>query len=229
MKNSIKVLAVLVAIAMICVLALPLAACDKNTDDGTITDMIGRKVSIVPGSYSRIVCIGAGALRLYAYLGDTDKLVGVEDIDNLSLSSRPRMFDNVARPYVMAIGDSLTALPSAGVGGPNAQSAEAEKILLCNPDLVISEYEDADKENTLQEQLGVPVVTVKYGSKGVFDANVQGSLTLLGKILGKEEKAATLCAFINAQKAEIERRTANVEGGPSVYLCGLGNWGTTNH
>ena len=32
----------------------------------TVTDMIGRSVSIIPGSYKRVVCIGAGALRMYA-------------------------------------------------------------------------------------------------------------------------------------------------------------------
>ena len=46
----------------------------------TVTDMIGRDVTIVPGSYSRVVCIGAGALRMYSYIGDVALLAGVEDI-----------------------------------------------------------------------------------------------------------------------------------------------------
>ena len=33
----------------------------------TVTDMIGREVEIIPGSYQRVVCIGAGALRMYSY------------------------------------------------------------------------------------------------------------------------------------------------------------------
>ena len=90
-------------------------------------------------------------------------------------------------------------------------------------------YEDADKANALQEQLGVPVVTVSSGSKGVFDERARTSLTLLGKVLGKEDKATTLCNYILAQKAELEARTADVQDGPSVYICGLGNWGKTNH
>ena len=71
------------------------------------------------------------------------------------------MFDSVARPYVMAYSESFNKLPSCGVGGPNAQTAEAEKILSCDPDIVISEYEDVEKENALYEQLGVPVITFK--------------------------------------------------------------------
>lgn len=135
----------------------------------TITDMIGREVTVTPGSYKRVVCIGAGALRMYSYIGDVSLLCGVEDIDNTTLDERPKMFDSVARPYVLAFGGTFSALPSCGVGGPNAQAAEAEKILSCNPDIVISEYEDVDKENALQEQLGVPVVTLKAGPNGVFD------------------------------------------------------------
>lgn len=64
----------------------------------TVTDMIGRELELTPGSYQRVVCIGAGALRLYSYVGDVSLLCGVEDIDNTTLSERPQMFDGVARP-----------------------------------------------------------------------------------------------------------------------------------
>ena len=40
----------------------------------TITDMIGREVTVIPGSYKRVVCIGAGALRMYSYIGDVSLL-----------------------------------------------------------------------------------------------------------------------------------------------------------
>ena len=197
----------------------------------TITDMIGREVTIVPGSYKRVVCIGAGALRMYSYIGDVSLLCGVEDIDNTSLAERPKMFDSVARPYVLAYGDTFNTLPSCGVGGPMAQTAEAEKILSCNPDIVISEFEDVEKEDALQEQLGVPVITLKAGSKGVFDGAFYGSMELLGTVFGEEEKAAALVSYVQDQAAEIIARTVAIpeEEKPSVYVCGLGNWGTTDH
>ena len=208
-------------------------AAAESAADGevTVTDMIGREVTVVPGSYKRVVCIGAGALRMYSYIGDVSLLAGVEDIDNVSLSERPMMFDSVARPYVLAYGDVFSTLPSCGVGGPMAQTAEAEKILSCNPDIVISEFEDVEKENALQEQLGVPVITLKAGSKGVFDDAFYGSMTLLGQIFGEEDKAAALNKYVQDQAAEITARTAGIaeEDKPSVYVCGLGNWGTTDH
>ena len=197
----------------------------------TVTDMIGREVTVIPGSYKSVVCIGAGALRMYSYIGDVTLLGGVEDIDNTTLEDRPKMFDAVARPYVLAFGDVFNTLPSCGVGGPQAQTAEAEKILSCDPDIVISEYEDVEKENALQEQLGVPVITLKVGSKGVFDDAFFGSMELLGKVFDREERAQTLVEFVESEAAEISGRTAGIadEDKPSVYVCGLGNWGTTNH
>ena len=197
----------------------------------TVTDMIGREVTVTPGSYKSVVCIGAGALRMYSYIGDVALLGGVEDIDNTTLEDRPKMFDAVARPYVLAFGDVFNTLPSCGVGGPQAQTAEAEKILSCTPDIVISEYEDVEKEDALQEQLGVPVITLKAGAKGVFDDAFSGSMELLGKVFDREEKAQTLVEFVKSEAAEISSRTASIaeEDKPSVYVCGLGNWGTTNH
>ena len=211
-----------------------LSSCNSassSEEETYVIDSVARKVAVKKGAYKKIVCIGAGALRLYSYVGDVSLLAGVEDIDNESLDSRPKMFDGVARPYFIAHHEEFAKLPSCGVGGPNAQSAEAEKILSCSPDLILSEYEDADKANALQEMVGVPVLTFGYGSKGVFDDKVKDSLTLLGEVLGKEEKASKLISYIASEKEEISKRTENVkeEDKPSVYICGLGNWGTTSH
>ena len=242
MKKS-KLIKKLTACLMVVISIMALCSCSAgttakdNTAAGneiteiTISDMIGRKVTVKPQSYTRVVCIGAGALRMYSYVGDVSLLCGVEDIDNTALNERPKMFDQVARPYVMAYGDVFTHLPSCGVGGPNAQTAEAEKILSCDPDIVISEYEDVEKEDALQQQFGVPVITLKAGADGVFDTSFKESMELLGKIFGSSDKADKLVSYIDEQKQQITERTAAIkeEDKPSVYICGLGNWGTTNH
>ena len=225
----------LISLIMAAVLLLSLCACGVQgaPDDGdvSVTDMVGREVNINPGTYKRVVCIGAGALRMYCYIGDASALAGVEDIDNTTLAERPAMFDSVARPYVLAYGETFNSLPSCGVGGPMAQSAEAEKILACDPDIVISEFEDKDKSDALQEQLGVPVITLSAGSKGVFDEKFYGSMELLGKVFGKEAKAEALVTYVKDEAAAISARVADIPESekPSVYICGLGNWGTTDH
>jgi len=242
----------LIAILLTFALLLSVCACGKQETAGTVppetieetpaeteaasaeitvTDMIGREVTVTPGGYKRVVCVGAGALRMYSYIGDVNLLCGVEDIDNTTLSERPMMFDSVARPYVLAYGDVFSTLPSCGVGGPMAQAAEAEKILACDPDIVISEFEDVEKEDALQEQLGVPVITLKVGAKGVFDEVFADSMALLGTVFGKEERAAQLVQFVTEEATAIEARVADIpeDSKPGVYVCGLGNWGTTDH
>ena len=224
----------LISLLLAMLLMLSLCACAEPASPAgelVVTDMIGREVAVNPGSYRKVVCVGAGALRMYSYIGDISLLAGVEDIDNTSLTERPKMFDSVARPYVLAFEEAFHALPSCGVGGPMAQAAEAEKILSCGADIVISEFEDVDKANALQDQLGIPVITLSAGSKGVFDEKFAGSLELLGKIFGKEERAASLVKFVAEEQAAIEARVADIPDAdkPGVYICGLGNWGTTNH
>lgn len=215
------------------VLSILLSGCNmvnsSTNNEIEVVDMINRKVNIKAGSYSRVVCIGAGALRMYSYIGDVNKLCGVEDIDNDSLANRPKMFDSVSRPYFIANKDVFNKLPSCGVGGPNAQSAEAEKILSCNPDIIISEYEDVSKADALQKQVGVPVITLRYGSKGIFDDNVKNSLSLLGKVFNQENRANELNNYINNEKETISNRVKNVTEKKKVYICGLGNWGTTDY
>ena len=56
-------------------------------------------------------------------------------------------------------------------------------------------------------------------------------MELLGKVFGKEEKAAALVEYVQDQQNQIAARVADIseEDKPSVYICGLGNWGTTDH
>lgn len=214
-----------------------ISSCNKGIQgeesDVIVEDLIGRSVCVNPGNYKRVVCIGAGALRLYSYVGDINLVCAVEDIDNYTLESRPKMFDQAPRPYFMANKEYFSTLPSCGVGGPQAQSAEAEKILSCNPDIVVSEYSDVDSANSLQEKLGVPVITLSYGNKGVFDENITKSLTLLGNVFDRKTKSQSLIDYINNEKENIsevsEKASQEATETKNVYICGLGNWGTTNY
>ena len=230
-KRLFAVLLVVAVLFTLCACGQEAPVQNNNPQVVTVTDMIGREVDVVPGSYQRVVCVGAGALRMYSYIGDARLLAGVEDIDNTTLAERPQMFDSVARPYVLAYEEIFNTLPSCGVGGPMAQAAETEKILSCQPDIVISEFEDVDKSNALQEQLGIPVITLSAGAKGVFDEKFFGSMSLLGTVFDREDRAQEIITFVEDQSAAIKAKVLPIaeEEKPSVYICGLGNWGTTNH
>lgn len=217
----------------VALLSLLLVGCSDQTETGSetqaktieVTDMIGRKNTISLEASKRVVCIGAGALRLYSYLGDKENLVAVEDIER---SVGSNVFEKVSRPYYDINKEYYKTLPSCGKGGPQAQQAEAEKILSVAPSLIISEYGDVSKADALQEQVGVPVVVVSYGKKSVFDDNVKNSLTLLGQVLGKEEKATRLNAYIQDSETELKGKAQGVaeEDKKSIYIGCLGNWGT---
>ena len=77
----------------------------------------------------------------------------------------------------------------------------------------------------------MPVVTLMTGPDSMFDERFNESVRLLGTIFEESEKAETLIGFIAAERAGIETRTVDIaeEDKPAVYICGLGNWGTTNH
>lgn len=231
MKNIYKKIVVLVLSTLMIFSTVSLFGCQNkdDTDEITITDMMGREVSLTPSKDLKVVCIGAGALRLFTYVGNTKNLVGVEDIDNESIESRPKMFDGVARPYFIAYKDDFKGLKSCGVGGPQSQTIETEKILACNPDIIISEYGDVANADNLQNTIKKPVVCLSYGNNGVFDAKAKESILLLGKIF-KEEKAETLVDYINSSENEFKDAVKDVENSEKkVYICGLGNWGTTDH
>ena len=209
------------------VMGLTLVSCNKETTIEklkpiTVTDMIGRTVTVDLNNNDRVVCIGAGALRLYSYIGDMNKLVGAEDIDR---SVNANIFEGAPRPYYDLHKELLSTLPTVGIGGPRNQSAEAEKIIATTPNLIISEYEDETAANTLQEKVGVPVVVVKYGSKSVFSEELTQTLTLLGKVLNKNERAAELIKYIADSKADLESRAERATSSKSIYIGCLGNWG----
>lgn len=218
----------LIILCLVSILTMSSCFDAKHNDGIVITDAIGREVTVNPGTYNRIACIGAGALRLYSYIGDVNKLCAVEDIDNEGLTDRPKMFDAVARPYFIAHKDVFKNLATCGVGGPMAQRIEDEKLLAVGPDLIISLYEDASLAKALEQKVGAPVITLRYGTKGVFDEALADSISLLGKVLALDSKAQTLLNFINDEKEAIENRVKDSVPTKKAYICGLGNWGTTN-
>ena len=210
-----------------------LSACAKidNNEENTITvtDGIGRTVSLDPNKISKVVCVGAGALRYYSYIEGAKRLAGVEDIDNQSLRSETSPFSGVARPYYDACKDEFDSLPTVGQGGPMHQSPELEKLAATSPDLIISDYETEEQASKMEEVTGAKVFTVKYGSKGVFDDNFSTTLISLGTILNQSSRAKELVDYINKSKEEITNSTSSSAKEKNVYIGGIGNWGQKDY
>lgn len=218
-----KLLSVLTVILMF----FTLTSCNKNESKDevkTYKDMLNRTVEVTKKP-SRIVCIGAGALRLYSYIGDVDLLCGVEDIDK---TNTPVMNNLSVRPYQLALAETIDKLPSCGVGGPKAQHPEAEKILSCKPDLVISLMNDIKEINELQNNIKVPVIVLDYGKTEAFDQKLYDSLTLLGDVLDKEDRANKVVDYIKGVEKELKDITNNIKEDekPSIYLACHAHWGS---
>lgn len=198
---------------------------EEESDYYEITDLRNRLVK-VPYDVNRVVCIGASALRLYSYVGDMTKLVGVENFEKGTVAP--------VRPYRYAYQDYFVTLPSIGEGGPNG-SANAEAILNVNPDVVFSLYDSVTDMDTLEKQLGIPVICLSYGGSDPFSEQVYTSLSLIGKIINNEQRANEVINYIKEIKNDLNTRTINYQNTnqKTVYLAcntynrGKGSFGDT--
>ena len=190
---------------------------EEEAGDKVVTDLLGREVT-VPNNPQRIVCIGAGALRLYSYVGDLSKLAGVENVEKTDSTYGTNL---AIRPYKEVNQEVFDNLQDCGKGGPKNQTAEPEAIIECNPDLIISLMSlDKDGADTLQQQTGTPVIQLSYGSNVISGEPIVKSIELLGKVLNKETRATEIINYMTELKTDINNRTKDIAEAskPSVYL-----------
>ena len=192
----------------------------------TVTDMFNRQHTKDTNAINRVVCVGAGALRLYTYVGDMSKIVAVEEIE--SKASMSAKFVS-KRPYQVAYNDQFVSLINAhktvGAGGPLAQSLAIDAIWEQEPDIVFSCLTlSADDLATAEQQLGCPIISLKYGAEKAFSQEIIQSIQLVGKIMNSEAKATTLTNYMSSLKTDLASKTQ--PNGKSVFLACNSNWGT---
>ncbi len=200
-----------------------LAGCAPRSEDAAAavreaTDCLGRRVAL-PAKVERVACIGAGALRLYCYVGEVERLAGVEACEKGFLFS--------FRPYQEAHRELFRSLPAIGSGGPGG-ALDPEALLACRPDVIFSTFYSSPGEmEKLQRDTGIPVVVLHYGDREVFDPMVDRALAVLGEVLERQERATQVREYIRGLRADLERRTARipVEERPRVYLAGHPRFG----
>ncbi|MBA4396941.1 MAG: hypothetical protein C0394_06110 [Syntrophus sp. (in: bacteria)] len=187
-------------------------------DAWTVKDMAGRSVR-APKSVHRIVALGPGALRLVVYLEVMDRVVGVEEAEK-------GRFPFAARPYGLAAREKIMALPSVGEGGAG-RNPDPESILALKPDIIVAVGLDAAQVSGLEAKTGIPVLVLNYGDIGVFREEALISLELLGRIVGREKRAADILRFIDDCRGDLQRRSAGSGSleKPSVYVGGIGHKG----
>jgi len=187
----------------------------EETAGRTVTDLAGREVT-VPGEVKRLIALGPGALRFVVYLRATDRVVGIEDLEKRMAR------DLYVRPYAHALSEDVLALPVVGAGGPGTLP-DPEKILTCRPDLLACVGIDPGQLDNLQAKTGVPTMYLSYGELGVWREEARRSLALLGEVLGREKRAASLNAAIASLERDLRARTRNIPMNekPTVYIGGI--------
>ncbi|WP_048130407.1 iron ABC transporter substrate-binding protein [Methanolacinia petrolearia] len=178
----------------------------------TITDALGREVT-VPKNPESVVCSGSGTLRLLTYLEAQDKIVGVDDIEieEQQLEGRPYAIANTQFKNYPLIGEYRGA-------------DDPEKIIACNPEVIFkSNPTSASEIDELQDKTGIPVVALTYGSLSVERSDLYQSLTIMGEVMGKEDRAKDVIEFFNSSIADLNGRTESVaeDDKISTYVGGI--------
>lgn len=208
---------------LICTIALIFAAAvltgcssnesssSSNAEAQTITDMRGRSVEI-PANLERIVAVGC-ALRPVCYLQAEDMVVGVEASEQE---------DNVSCAYRHVNHDLFASLPVIGDGGSSGVTINEEALMEAAPQLVICDSLSADEADNLQQKTGIPFVCLDQ-PETVFDDKYYNNLELLGKVLGKEERAAEVVNYIKEVDNDLEQRSAASENADNntAYAAGI--------
>lgn len=183
--------------------AAAVAGCSSGDGPGaagptrTVTDGVGRTVA-VPDRVERLVGVGPGALRQIAYLGATDRVVGVESEQQVGVT-----------PYRLANPD-LADRSVIGSAGPNV-GGNTEAILAVDPDLIVF-YGDPSRAATLQSQTETPVVALDIVD--IVDRESRETMfetwRMLGAVLDRGDRAEALIAFVEATIDDLTERTASV-------------------
>ncbi len=218
------------------VLAMFAAGC-TGTDTGStvpqgdtdttasIVDGFNRTVTVSSPPQSA-VCSGAGCLRYLVYLQSQDLTVGVDSIEKEEQTIE-------GRPYTLAYGAQFRDLPLIG---EFRGKDDPEKILGIDPSVIFKTGSSgtayatsAAEADELQERTGIPVVAFPYGSlrNDVEKAELYGGLRTMGQVLGKQDRAEEVIAYVEATIADLENRTADIPEADqkTVYIGGVSSAG----
>lgn len=206
-------------------LSTPQSSAQLNTQNSpqadtgkiTVTDMANRTVDVKKDP-QRIIGVGAGALRMICYLQAADRVVGVDDREQLKYNTSGfGMPSGIDKPYDLANPD-LSTRPFIG-----GRAGDPELIAAQNPDVVFFTFTTGKDAQTLQEKSGRPVIALTTGDLGKNKDVFYQSLRLMAKILGKEERAESITSYIDGTIKDLNDRTKNIPADkrPRVYVGGI--------
>ena len=203
------------ALVLSAVMAAALCACGQapaqNTPGGTetktITDALGREVT-VPATVEKIIPLG-NTPRMISYLGLADKVVGIGDCERA---------ESPLQAYAYVNRDKWRDLPVVGSDSMGETSYYPEELIGLAPDVIVCTY-GLDTVQDIERQTGLPVVAVTDAV--LFSAEYEDSLRILGEVCGVSERAEAVVEFINSCIADLRARTENIpdDDKPSILAA----------
>jgi iron complex transport system substrate-binding protein len=196
MKPFLITLAFVVAFALAALLVgPPLHRVEAASHDtAAVTDVLGRTVQV--RTPVRRMILGEGRqLYLVAALDTADPLQRVVGWRNDLMQADPATYALYRERF-----PRLAALPQ--LGRIQDGSFDVERALALEPDVVVLNIEDApseDAQRTIERlaKVGIAVVYVDFRHKPV--ENTVPTIRLLGRMLGREQRAEALIAFRETQ------------------------------
>lgn len=187
---------------------------DTGGGDNTIVDMIGREIE-VPGTVEQVIGLGPTGLRQVCQMGAADMVVGVEENEHGWSREIPY---NMANPH-------FQDLP---VIGPQF-GGEPELIAREDPDVIFYRGRGGDPAgaNELQQKTGIPVIFVTQDDMGPNRDVLYDSWKVIGQVLNKKDRAASLIDFVETTITDLDDRTKDVpdDGKPTSYAGGVSHHG----
>lgn len=218
--------AALFVAAALFVTALPAAA-------RTVTDQLGRTVTI-PDKVERVVCLQHHALNMMLEMQAGDRLVGILDTWKKDLSEG-----------ILKVWPKLDELPMPG----GLRAVNVEEVLALKPDLVIVTHYFPKEFIEQMEKAKLPVVAFSFyradyeqasrlnpkliDPDKAYTEGMKDGIALMGEILGTQDKAAELTAYIMEKRELVGTRLADVPeekkircymANPDLYTYGSGKY-----
>jgi iron complex transport system substrate-binding protein len=176
----------------------------------TVRDDLGRTVT-VPETADRVISLQPEASRILVALGCARSLVGIDYF--------LKKYDNIFR-------DIMPGAEDLPVVAYEDASVDMESVIQLNPDLIFASPYDAHIPDSLQAKTGKPVVAVS--SLGSID-NLLREIRLIGRVMGRSERAEELVGFFKTQTDRVSRvvRAVPAQDRPRVYLAFWSSLGRT--
>ena len=199
MKNFKKIMSLFIIGILMSTFVVGCGSSNVESKDNkvTVVDQLGREVEL-DGTPEKIVSSYYISTSLLINLGVQDKLVGIE-----AKAKTREMYKKVAK--------ELIDLPAVGT----SKEINVEECANLNPDLVI--IPTRLKEFIPKfEELKIPVIAIEPETLDQFKETVK----LIGKAVGKEEKANKLVNYYDDTISKVKELNKNLTEKQNVYLAG---------